>query len=139
MTPDTSRCAEAPARVLAMAVAANGRIDAQELDTLEALRAFERLGVERERFVELARECLHEDGASLGWRAELLLSEIDEPGDRLLLCRLAAAAITADGQVSRDERMVYERMLARWRVDPSQVAREIRDDAARLAQPQGQP
>jgi len=35
---------------------------------------------------------------------------------RVLVCRLAAAVITADGLVTHDERLVYEHALARWRI-----------------------
>ena len=46
---------EAPARVLALLVAANGHIHTDELTTLERLDGFGRLGVSRARFIDLAR------------------------------------------------------------------------------------
>ena len=99
---------EAAAGVLALMVAANGRIDAREMQTLDELDAFSRIGVRRERFVELAQGCLDDIGSSLcecSWlRAPALdlhrraaATGVDEPRERLLLCRLAAAVITADG------------------------------------------
>lgn len=129
---------EAAARVLALLVVANGRIDPREMETLEALQAFDRLGVRRERFVELARGCLDKVGSTLrdcSWlRApdaayiDALLQRVEDPARRMLVCRLAEAAITADGCVSMDERMVYEHVLGRWRICPSMVTQAIRLD-----------
>ena len=130
---------EAPARVLALMVAANGRFDPNELNTLEELDAFGRLGVPRARFEMLVDDCLKTVGHHLGdcsWlRApdqvyiDRLLDAVNDPKERLLLCRLAAAVITADGRVSSDERLVYEHALTRWHVSAAMVAQAIREDA----------
>ncbi len=129
---------ESAAGVLALMVAANGRVDVREMRALEELDAFSRIGVRRERFVELAQGCLDDIGSSLcecSWlRApaldyiDAMLDRVDEPRQRLLLCRLAAAVITADGVVSVDERMVYGHVLARWRISQSMVTRAILHD-----------
>lgn len=138
MQPITSP-AEAPARVLALMVASSGRIDERELRILDELDAFQRLGVPRQRFVELAQTCLDDLGADLAKRSWLslddslylvgLLDAIAVPGQRLLVCRLAAAVITADGNVSGGERHVYGFTLARWGITEEQVARAIRQDS----------
>jgi hypothetical protein len=131
---------EAPARVLALFVAANGSIDGNEIGTLERLGAFRRLAVDRKRFVELAQHCVDEVGSGLCERSWLrgrdlehvnaLLDAVDDEAMRLLVLRLSAAAITADGRVSCDERMVYEHALARWRIRPQQVSEAILQDHA---------
>ena len=135
--------AEAPARVLALLVAANGRIDPRELQVLEELDAFERIGVPRERFIALAQECLQEVGAGLAecsWlRArdqayvDRLLDAVTDPQLRLVLCRLAAAAATADGRVTGDERLVYDHVLARWRISRTMVTQAILHHVERRA------
>lgn len=122
---------EAAASVLALIVAANGRIDPRELQTLDELRAFDRLGVGRDRFLELARACLDDVGSTLcecSWlRApdaayiDAMLDRVDDPASRMLICRLAEAAITADGSISMDERLVYAHVLGRWRISQSMV------------------
>jgi hypothetical protein len=129
---------EAAASVLALMVAANGRIDAREMRTLDELRAFERLGVHRERFLQIARECLADVGSTLcecSWLplrtlayVDALLGRVADAHQRILVCRLAAAAITADGCVSVDERMVYDHMLGRWRISRDMVTRAILHD-----------
>ncbi|MDO9094004.1 MAG: hypothetical protein Q7U99_15370 [Rubrivivax sp.] len=104
---------EAAASVLALIVAANGRIDPRELQTLDELRAFDRLGVRRDRFLELARACLDDVGSTLcecSWlrapdatHIDAMLVRVDDPACRMLICGLAEAAITADGCISMDE------------------------------------
>jgi hypothetical protein len=129
---------EAPARVLALLVAANGRIDEQELSVLDGLDAFERLGVSRQRFVAMVQECIDDIGAGLCERSWLRTTDLmyvnrvlDAVGDeplRLLVCRLCAAAITADGRISSDERMIYNHTLARWHIRQDQVSHAILHD-----------
>lgn len=132
---------EASAHALAMIVAANGHIDEREMSVLDQLDAFRRLGVDRERFLELARSCVLDVGAHLSERSWLcadhmayvdsLLDAVRNPDDRMLVCRFAAAVITADGRVTHDERLVYDHALARWRIIPSQVTQAILHDPRR--------
>lgn len=123
---ETRLASEAPARILALMVSASGGIDPRELEVLDELDAYKRLGVPRDRFVVLARDCLQNVGTGLAecsWlRArdqayvEALLDEVTDPQMRRLLCQLAAAVVTADGRVTADERLVYEHVLARWHI-----------------------
>lgn len=129
---------DAPARVLALLVAANGHIHADELAMLQRLDAFGRLGVSKGRFIELAQRCLDQLGSGLREQSWLrvtdlvyvngLLDAVDDEALRMLVCRLCAAAITADGRVSREERMLYNHALARWRINSQQVSEAIRQD-----------
>lgn len=131
----------AAARVLALMVAANGRADPRELQALEDVDAFTRLGVPREHFLALVNECLKDVGHGLGecsWlRArdqcyvDRLLDAVVDPQERLMVCRLASAAVTADGHVSADERLVYDHTLARWRISRSMVTDAILHDRPR--------
>lgn len=133
--PTTLRASDASARVLALMVAANGHIDPREMQALEELGAFRLLGVPRARFTALARDCLQEVGIGLSecsWLrsrdlayVDQLLEAVTDPQERLLLCRLAAAAITADGHVSSGERLVYDHALARWHINRSMVTDAI--------------
>lgn len=131
---------ESPARVLAMLVAADGRIDERELQALDRLDAFQRLGVSRERVIELAQGCIDVIGVGLSRKAWLrtahldaLLDEVDDGRSRLFVCRLAAAVLVADGRITRDKRVVYERVLSRWRVSQMMVCRAIMSDPTRTA------
>lgn len=128
----------AASRVLALAVAANGRVDARELAELSRLDAYRRLGIDGSEFADMAlREVgdaamqLEDHGVLrsethtrlLGW-----LAEVADPTLRLLVCRLAAAVITADGQTSRGERCLYGMLLGGWGVTPIMVAYAIMRD-----------
>jgi tellurite resistance protein len=126
---------ESAARLLALVVASNGRVDPRELAMLDELDAFERLGVTRARVIGLAQDSRREQGAhpgprlwlSLGeqWQLDRLLDAVAEPAQRLLLCRLAAAVVTADGCVTSDERALYTHMLARWGISDAMVTQAI--------------
>ncbi len=120
---------DAAARVLAAMVAANGRVDRRELQALEALDAFRQLGVSRERFAALADDGVSSRGGA-PWASlepsHAMLAAVTDRAQRLQLCRLAAAVITADGEVSPDERRAYERVLAHWCITPQMVRSEIR-------------
>lgn len=139
--PYDKHCDDKSARVLAMMVAANGRVDARELRALDSLGAFARIGISRAAFVAMAHQCVEEFGhdfAHCPWLRltdrvyiDRLIDDIDDPQQRLLLGRLAAAVITADGRVSTDERMVYEHVLGRWHLSPSMVTQAILHDAMR--------
>lgn len=129
---------ESAARLLALVVASNGRVDARELAMLDELDAFERLGVTRARVIGLAHGSLQQQGEhpkphlwlSLDEQLQLdrLLDDVADPAQRLLLCRLAAAVVTADGRVTSDERLVYTHMLSHWGISDAMVTQAILAD-----------
>lgn len=145
--PRTPR--DAAARVLALMVAANGRADPRELHVLETLDAYDRLGLARGDFVELVDESLQQIGTGLAecsWlrsrdqaHVDRLLDAVTDPDERLLVSRLAAAVVTADGQVSSDERLVFDHALARWRISRPMLNEAIRRDTARTDPPMRPP
>lgn len=130
----------AAARVLALMVSANGHADPRELQVLDRLDAYARLGLDPRTFLALVQECLEALGGSLSecsWlRArdqayvDHLIEAVTDPRERLLVGRLAAAVLTADGQVSGDERLVFDHVLARWRITRSMLSEAILQDHA---------
>ena len=135
MPTDHTNVVEAPAHVLAMMVAAHGRVDERELRALDDLEAFRQLGVGRQRFVDIARACVRDLGTGLCERSWLstedlhyvdaLLDAVPDPDQRLMVCRLGAAAISADGGVTDDERLVYDHVRAHWRIRSDQLPQTI--------------
>jgi hypothetical protein len=119
--------AEAPARVLALILSADGTVSERALGLLDELGAFGLLGVSRSRFVELARDCSCRIDPGLCERSwlsdqdiactEVLLDAVRQSGDRMLVCRLAAAAMEDDGLVTHGARLVFGHALAHWRID----------------------
>lgn len=138
MQPDSSSTVEAPAHVLAMLVAAHGRIDERELRALDDLEAFRQLGVGRQRFVDIARACVRDLGTGLCERSWLsteeihyvdaLLDAVPDPQQRLMVCRLGVAAIIADGGVTDDERLVYDHVRAHWRIRSDELPPAVPPD-----------
>lgn len=138
-TTDPGLAREAPARALALVLAANGHPGAQEWHALERLGAFHRLGIGSARFRQLLQRCMADIGASLCGRSWLSAEEADyvnavldavaRPADRLLVLRLAMAAMAADGRISRDERLVYSHCQARWGVSPQRVMQAMVADS----------
>jgi len=134
--------AERSARLLALLVSADGCFDDFALRRLDELHAFDQLGVRRAHFVRLVREGLQHVAAphaddfwlrSSEWaHVEQLMAGVTDPAERLQLCRLAAAVITADGRITGDERTVYRHMLARWGIDDRMVAQAILRDSHRV-------
>jgi hypothetical protein len=132
LPPDTP---EAMARVLALLVVADACVDADEIQTLHRLRAFERLGIPCERFLQVAGEFSVDLGGPHGWMrladlrlVDRLLDEVREPILRLRVARLAAAVITANGHIDERERVIFDHMLGRWSLTRSRVAQAIRED-----------
>jgi hypothetical protein len=129
---------ECVARALALLTAADAHVDHRELTRLDNLDAYRRVGVTRARFIALAQACREEVGERLcdkSWmtvddiaRIDSILEAVQDRQWRLLVCRLAAAAITADGCVSDAERMVFDYMLGYWHVNRSTVSDAILHD-----------
>jgi hypothetical protein len=129
---------DAAASLLAIVVSANGRIDAREVAELDRLRAYRRLGVRRGKFIAMADSALGEMGLALSQSQSLRLCDrarllqlqqaVVDPGLRLLVCRLSAAVITADGRVTTDERLVHATLLSQWDVTDTMVAHAIMRD-----------
>lgn len=135
MVPSTFNEHEAPARVLALLVAAKGRVDEHELAMLDGLDAFGRLGVSRQGFVDMVRQCLDAGLCERSWLrtddliyVNQLLDAVRDPPLRLLVCRLCAAAITADGRISSPERLLYKHTLGYWHIQQDQVTHAILHD-----------
>ncbi len=126
---------DAPARVLALMMVADGRADPREVEALAEEHAFRRLGVTRERFAELVRHYEESVGAEMRShnylhlsdieQLDALLDQVDDPQQRLSVCALAARVITADGNIRDIERMVFDHMLCRWGLTRSMVSRAI--------------
>jgi hypothetical protein len=128
---------ESAARVLAYLMAAEADGEACKTKVLDELDAWSRIGVSRTRFLRLVHECqarldTHEDAAWLPVAHRLqmdrVLDSVDDPELRLMVCRLAASVITADGRVGEVERQLYDHTLARWRIDSNQVTKAILAD-----------
>lgn len=132
--------AECTARALALLVVADACVDKREMQCLDKLDAFRRIGVSRARFQEIAEACREDVGESLAGQSWLrledlermapILNAVDDRADRLLVCRLAASVLTADGCVTGAEHLVYDYVLSYWHINHSMVTEAILHDHA---------
>jgi hypothetical protein len=129
---------ESAARVLASLMAAEDGGGATKTKVLDELDAWRRIGVSRSRFHRLVQDChtrIDEQQHDSPWlplpemlQIDRCLDRVNDPELRLMVCRLAASLITADGRVSEAERMLYDHTLARWRITTAQVTQAILRD-----------
>jgi hypothetical protein len=121
-----------------MVLVADDHIDDRELEVLDRLDSWSRLGLPRAAFL-VAAEAEHlrlrgrfSDKPWLSLDDSQVLDEalapVESPAARLLVCRLAAGVITADGCVRDAERLVFDHILMRWRIDRQRIAEAIRQD-----------
>ncbi|MFN6997827.1 MAG: hypothetical protein ACK4PH_26860, partial [Aquincola tertiaricarbonis] len=100
--------------------------------------AFQRLGIGRDDFLALAAQCvqaLDNGQVDRSWLKPQALAQlfsvvdaVTSPQQRLLVCRLAAAVMTADGAICATERRVYRHALLRWGITDDQVSHAILHD-----------
>lgn len=117
---------EALARVLVLMMLTDCEVDPREIEMLDRLDAFRRIGLTRPHFMRVARDHCAALQKRMGAAQDLrhndpalideLLASVTDPAKRLLVCRLAAAIVTADGKVHDIERITYDHMLNRWRL-----------------------
>lgn len=117
---------QAAARIVALAVLADGHLAKAELDVLERLDARYRLGLEcpaafRDAIHALCEELLgtadpHRGGACRVDRRTLamLMAEIEDPGLRATVLELCTAAIEADAHVADGEALIVTAALEHW-------------------------
>lgn len=115
----------AKARLVVLALLADGRMDAAELDGLAKNRAFAELGVTREDFFEVLYDfCADATGLPDG-RGNYLLSpalletlfaEIGSVAERQKLVRLIFDVIRSDGHLADGEARLFWHALDTWRL-----------------------
>lgn len=126
-----SNSPKAAARLVALALIANGEIKPQEWATLHELHAREELGLSEQDWHEVLRDlceellqcsngagnCLVDADTLRRW-----LSDIDDPELQQRVMRLSAAVVGADGHVDAGECFVLRGMLAQWELTQQEQA-----------------
>lgn len=123
--------AEASARIVALALIANGRVQAAEVAVLDSLQAPERLGLTRSRWhgvihdlcTDLLGPARHGDeGRIPGDVLNRMLDEVDDPDTQRLVLRLCAAVAQADRRIDDGESVVLLAAIERWGLHPDDHA-----------------
>ena len=118
---------EAAARIVALALVANGRIKAVETAVLDALEAPARLGLSRSQWHgvidDLCADLLRTArcGNEICIPSEALnsmLDQVDDEDSRRLVLRLCSAVVQADSQIDVGEAFVLLAAIERWRLHP---------------------
>ncbi len=118
--------APAIARVLSLALLADGALDRSEHEWLERNSVLERLGIDRDALDGAMRalcEDLEQSSAYLDMQlgrfppefVDGLLDEVSDPVRRMILFDAVLELTAADGSVGPGERLLRTRMLERWR------------------------
>jgi hypothetical protein len=131
LRPYPSNSAEAAARIVALALIANGRIKAVETAVLDALQAHERLGLTRAQWHgvihDLCADLLGparcgDEGCIPSELLDRMLDEVDDDTTRRLVLRLCSAVVHADRQIDDGESFVLLATIERWGLHPDDQA-----------------
>lgn len=133
MRPLPLNSPEAAARIVALVLIADGRVRRAEIDTLRDLRIERTLGLAPGRFVRVTQALCEDllDGAyDAGERAcsigdatlAAMMAEVDDPGLRSTVLRLAVATAEADRHLARAEAVVMAAALQHWGMTAEAVA-----------------
>lgn len=127
LRPYPRNSAEAAARIVALALIANGRIEAAEVAVLEALQAPERLGLSRAGWHGVINDlcadllgpaCCGDEGRIPADVLNLLLDEVDDHDTRRLVLQLCSAVAQADRQIDDGESIILLAAIERWGLHP---------------------
>jgi uncharacterized tellurite resistance protein B-like protein len=132
---------EAMARVVVMMMVTDGHLDDREIRMLEKLDCYERLGISRDGFKNVAAaycadlRSLMGEAPSLSLidvpRIDRILDTVQDPQKRLAVCRQIMGVIAADGKLQESEVAVFHHLLDRWNLDRDALGQAIEQQAIR--------
>jgi uncharacterized tellurite resistance protein B-like protein len=133
MRPYPRNSPQAAARIVSLALLADGHLSQAEIDTLDLLDLRARLGLDRPALMtvvhELCEDLLHSvqlswsDACRIDPRAlAQLLAEIDDPALRRTVLDMCLAVAEADGDVSEGESIVLVSAIDQWGLQHSLLA-----------------
>lgn len=115
--------ASAKARLVVLALLADGRLDECELEVLNRRGSFAALGISREGFVQVLNEFCADvsrlAGGAADWRVSPdllagLFAEVTEVEARYAVLRLIISVISSDGHLARGEERLFLGVLDAW-------------------------
>lgn len=125
---------QAAARIVAVALLADGHLSPHELDALDAARAHEQLGLPREALHGVVHAFCEDllAAAQLDWSEACrvdertlaaLLADVDDPALRRRVLELCIAVAEADAEVGEGESLVIGTAVAQWGLERTALAR----------------
>lgn len=144
MRPYPRNSPQAAARIVALTLLADGRVDNVEMSALEELRGHERLGLRRYELHAVMRQMCadllddarsaHEDHCRITPALiELLLDDIDDRALQRRVLALCAGVARADGRLHESESIVLGLAIEQWGIVPPGPEARRRRPAGRAA------
>ena len=136
----------AGARLIALALLADGRIDSQELEDLSRRRAYSRLGLSRDDFFQVLCDFCNDlsstpnrgdDYLITPAMLEAMFAEITEPAQRQALLRQILEVIRSDGRLAAGEARLFWNAVDAWKLAPESGIGKLR--GRKLRRRQGAP
>jgi uncharacterized tellurite resistance protein B-like protein len=121
---------EAMARIIALILLADADLDDTEVDMLDRLGVYERLGVSRTTFIRVMKEyfedLLTDDAGERirllePKRLDVVLDAVDDETKRLHLAAIMLNLISADGDMNDAELATYRHVLFHWNLTLDQI------------------
>lgn len=126
---------QAVARILAMMMITDAKLDDSEIDILDELRAFEIIGISRSDFSRVVQDYCAElmaQGNANGRirlvdrdRIDHIISEVDDHPRRVETCGMILNIANADGTLHDTELAVFGYILERWGMTLESLQREL--------------
>ena len=144
MRPYPRNSPQAAARIVALTLLADGQLQRAEVNSLEALRCHERLGLGRGQLgavlrdlcadlIDDARSDREDDCRITPALIELLLADIDDRALQRRILALCAGVARADGRLHDSESIVLGLAIEHWSIVPPVAEAARRRRAGRTA------
>jgi hypothetical protein len=128
--------AEAMAHVVAMMIITDTQVDPREIAVLDAIKAYQPLGLERKAFMEVVRDhcgdLVHladeKHAVSLAdpKLVDSVIGSVDDPAKRVPVRRLLNSVISADDHPREGELVWFDHILDRWKLTRDALANPIK-------------
>jgi len=124
---------QAMARFIAMFIITDGRMDPEELESLEKFMVYELLGLGRKQFMQVLTEYCDDisDEADEAdgtihlidpARLETLIDDITDPEKRILTCALAMDIAKSMGDISEPDITLLRYIMSKWDITLDDIA-----------------
>jgi uncharacterized tellurite resistance protein B-like protein len=131
---------QAAARIVALTLVADGHVSSAELDMLERVDAYRRLGIARPEMHQLLQDFCEDllhvhqskwtDASHIEPRTiEQMMVEVDDPALRMTVLRLCVAVAEADDHVADGESIVLVSAVEQWGLHRQMLQESTRPDA----------
>lgn len=130
---------ESIARVVAMMMVTDGKLDSREIEILDELHVYEILGMSQAQFMEVVHEYCSDLLASSSRsghvklidqkRIDEIIDCVDNPPARILACSMILNVAHADKHFADTELAVFRHVLERWNLTLEELHEQLRKAA----------